>query len=43
MTKVMIVNGGPRKNFNTAKMLKKVKIQARRSATELSALYARFR
>ena len=33
MTKVMIINGGPRKNFNTAKLLK----EAARGAESVGA------
>ena len=35
MTKVMIVNGGPRKNFNTAKMLKKAAEGAENAGAEV--------
>ena len=35
MTKVMIINGSPRKNFNTAKMLKEAQRGAQDSGAEV--------
>lgn len=35
MTKVMIINGSPRKNFNTAKLLKKQRKEPKKTERKL--------
>ncbi len=39
MTKVMIINGSPRKNFNTAKLLKEAARGAEEAGSEVEIIH----